>query len=161
MTALKAVPLEAPGTRSRGEQQEQQPLQLALGWKRGACAASRSCRGRRSATVEGSSSSSCIATLQACRLVRPESTQRYSPCVPDHQIARIPPVQPTATTSPATPTPAGVWAEQRADDGRRYYWNKFTNTSKWELSEEEKTRLVPNLDSYDNPMVMSLQVGAQ
>lgn len=53
---------------------------------------------------------------------------------------------------------AGVWAEQRADDGRRYYWNKFTNTSKWELSEEEKVHLVPNLDPYDNPMVMPLQV---
>lgn len=52
----------------------------------------------------------------------------------------------------------GVWAEQRADDGRRYYWNKFTNTSKWDLTDEEKTRLVPNLDSYDNPMVMPLMV---
>lgn len=53
---------------------------------------------------------------------------------------------------------AGVWAEQRADDGRRYYWNKYTNTSKWELTEEEKQRLVPNLDPYNNDMVMSLQV---
>jgi hypothetical protein len=51
-----------------------------------------------------------------------------------------------------------VWAEQRADDGRRYFWNKYANTSKWELDEEEKKHLVPNLDSYDNPMVMSLQV---
>jgi hypothetical protein len=55
--------------------------------------------------------------------------------------------------------PVGVWAEQRADDGRRYYWNKYANTSKWELDAEEKKYLVPNLDSYDNPMVMSLQVG--
>jgi hypothetical protein len=51
-----------------------------------------------------------------------------------------------------------VWAEQRADDGRRYYWNKFTNTSKWTLTEDEKAHLVPSLDSYDNPMVMPLQV---
>lgn len=53
----------------------------------------------------------------------------------------------------------GVWAEQRADDGRRYYYNKFTNTSKWVLDEQEQQSLVPNLDSYNNGMVMPLQVG--
>jgi hypothetical protein len=52
-------------------------------------------------------------------------------------------------------TAPGVWSEQRADDGRRYFYNKFANVSKWELSEEERQRLVPNLDPY-----MSLQVRA-
>lgn len=67
-------------------------------------------------------------------------------------------IKPKVTALKAVPLKApGVWAEQRADDGRRYYWNKFTNTSKWELSEEEKVHLVPNLDPYDNPMVLPLQ----
>lgn len=67
-------------------------------------------------------------------------------------------MKPKITALKAEPLKApGVWAEQRADDGRRYYWNKFANTSKWELTPEEKEHLVPNLDSYNNPLVMSLE----
>lgn len=52
---------------------------------------------------------------------------------------------------------AGVWSEQRTDDGQIYFWNKYLNTSKWTLSDEEKQRLVPNLDPYDNQLFIPLK----
>lgn len=52
--------------------------------------------------------------------------------------------------------PAGVWSEQRSDEGQVYYWNKYLNMSKWTLDESEKQHLVPNLDPYNNRMFMPL-----
>lgn len=52
---------------------------------------------------------------------------------------------------------SGVWSEQRTDDGKIYYWNKFLNTSKWTLDEAEQKRLMPNLDAYDNQLFMPLK----
>lgn len=55
------------------------------------------------------------------------------------------------------PVSSGVWSEQRADDGKVYYWNKYQNMSKWTLTDEEKQHLVPNLDAYDNRLFMPLK----
>lgn len=55
----------------------------------------------------------------------------------------------------------GVWSEQRATDGTRYYYNEATNTSKWELDEEEMKHLVPNLNPYDNDLAMPLRVSLE
>ncbi|KAF8067374.1 hypothetical protein HT031_002422 [Scenedesmus sp. PABB004] len=66
-------------------------------------------------------------------------------------------IKPRMAKAKAEPLVApGVWSEQRADDGRLYYWNKFQNTSKWSLSAEERKHLVPNLDPYNNRLFMPL-----
>jgi hypothetical protein len=122
----------------------------------------------------------CFRGLYTFLVARSSSRQQAAAAGSSNHCARVLPALSSVSTGTSDPPPhllqsrkhplialtfpmlravaAGVWAEQRADDGRRYYWNKFTNTSKWELSEEEKVHLVPNLDPYDNPMVLPLQV---
>lgn len=53
---------------------------------------------------------------------------------------------------------AGVWTIQRNPDGTRFYFNKALNASKAQLTEEEQQLLVPELNAYDNDVVMSLKV---
>lgn len=144
MTALKAVPLKAPGQWA-GQSAQHTPASAA---------ATRTIRHAHAQQVP-------------CAMLAPNCQQHCATmfgAVPVIQHSTQPsPGAAVCAASPCCCCPwcvvcAGVWAEQRADDGRRYYWNKFTNTSKWSLTEDEKTRLVSSLDSYDNPMVMPLQV---
>eukprot|EP00775_Hariotina_reticulata_P011842 gene11842-11986_t len=66
-------------------------------------------------------------------------------------------MKPKIAAAKAEPLKApGVWSEQRSDEGKIYYWNKYLNTSKWTLTDEERQRLVPNLDPYNNQLFMPL-----
>jgi hypothetical protein len=51
-----------------------------------------------------------------------------------------------------------VWTIQRNPDGTRFYYNKALNASKAQLTTEEQQLLVPELDAYDNDIVMPLRV---
>lgn len=65
----------------------------------------------------------------------------------------------TTSSSPQLTEPhAGVWTIQRNPDGTRFYYNRALNASKAQLSEEEQQLLVPELDAYDNDVVMPLKV---
>jgi hypothetical protein len=56
----------------------------------------------------------------------------------------------------AHPGAGGVWAPFKDENGRRYYYNKALNVTRWELSEEEKGAELPPLNPYDNPLAMPL-----
>ncbi|GFH33118.1 uncharacterized protein HaLaN_32440, partial [Haematococcus lacustris] len=51
---------------------------------------------------------------------------------------------------------AGHWIHITHPDGSQYYFNKVLNSSRWNLTEEERQRLLPPLDPYNNPLVMPL-----
>ncbi|KAL6765032.1 hypothetical protein V8C86DRAFT_1223852 [Haematococcus lacustris] len=50
----------------------------------------------------------------------------------------------------------GHWIHITHPDGSQYYFNKVLNSSRWNLTEEERQRLLPPLDPYNNPLVMPL-----
>jgi hypothetical protein len=50
----------------------------------------------------------------------------------------------------------GRWIAIPAPDGKDFYYNAALNTSSWELNEEQRSRLLPPLDPYDNPLIPSL-----
>lgn len=58
--------------------------------------------------------------------------------------------------SPDNDPPHGSWVLVHHPDGDEFYYNKKLEQSKWNLTEEERSSLLPPLDPYDNPIYMSL-----
>jgi hypothetical protein len=50
----------------------------------------------------------------------------------------------------------GSWIAIPAPDGRDFYYNAALNASSWTLTQEQRARLLPPLDPYDNPLIPSL-----
>ena len=44
----------------------------------------------------------------------------------------------------------------KSPDGDQFYYNKFMNVSKWNLTEAEMAHYQPPLNPYDNPLAMPL-----
>ena len=60
-----------------------------------------------------------------------------------------------AQDSVSTP-PEGNWVLIHHPDGDEFYYNKLLEQSKWNITDEERERLLPPLNPYDNPIYMSL-----
>lgn len=50
----------------------------------------------------------------------------------------------------------GQWIAIPAPDGKDFYYNAALNASSWDLTDEQKSKLLPRLDPYDNPLIPSL-----
>ena len=53
---------------------------------------------------------------------------------------------------------AGSWVQVYDDEGAVSYLNTHTQEEKDELSAEEQQQLLPNINPYDNELVMPLKV---
>ena len=51
-----------------------------------------------------------------------------------------------------------AWVESISKkSGRTYYYHRKTRESKWELTQEERAKLLPTLDPYNNSLIIPLK----
>ncbi|KAF5843318.1 hypothetical protein DUNSADRAFT_17895 [Dunaliella salina] len=62
-----------------------------------------------------------------------------------------------ATSASSPPIQPHHWVHVTHPDGSQYYYNKYKDISKWNLTAEEQQHLLPPLNPYENDLVISLK----